>query len=74
MKTLKTTPHYKLVIGKSEIDATDVYQIVNRETKVVEVETKLLPQAYKYLEEADAALDGYINPKPEVDISKAGGV
>jgi len=47
---------YELVIGKLE-DESRGYKLLNKVTKVVEVETKILPQAFKYLEDLSAGLD-----------------
>lgn len=48
---------YSLECGISPEDNQPCYLLINKETKVVEVETKILPQGYKYLEELSAGLD-----------------
>lgn len=58
IKNIKESPDYRLQINNSiEEPEIIVYQLLNKETQVVELETRLLPQAYKYLEELQAALD-----------------
>ena len=48
---------YKLVVEKSTEDDNLCYKIINNYYGVVEAETRILPQAYKFLEEISAALD-----------------
>lgn len=52
---IETTPDYDLTVGK--VDDVDVYIIRNRQYGVVETSTALLPQAYEYLSQIQAALD-----------------
>lgn len=54
------TPHYKVIIGKDSEDQL-VYQIVNVKYKVIEVETKLYPQAIKYASDLEAGLAAIID-------------
>jgi hypothetical protein len=49
---------YKLVVDDSvERDGSKSYQVVNKVYGVVEAETFILPQAFDYLEQIQAALD-----------------
>lgn len=48
---------YQLKIVTSKETELLTYQIFNNITLVAEVETTILPQAYKFLEELSAALD-----------------
>ena len=48
---------YTLSVGVSTEDGSQCYHLTNIETGVVEVETRILPQAYKYLEDLSAGLD-----------------
>jgi len=56
---LQEKGEYKLIIDLSKEDNQWCYKVVNKETEVVEAETRILPQAYKFLEELSAALDAY---------------
>ena len=74
IKELKT---YMLVIGpsveqKGNTDVTvknDLYQVVNKDTGVVEVETRILPQALEYLQQLQAALDNAMSPQPKEPVN-----
>ena len=48
---------YQLKLVRSKETELLTYQIFNKVTLVEEVETTILPQAYKFLEELSAALD-----------------
>ena len=56
-KVIDTKGDYELVLGSSTEDGNLCYLLVNLETGVIEVETRILPQAYKYLEDLSAGLD-----------------
>jgi hypothetical protein len=58
----RETQDYVLMLGVSQDSGNTCYQIVNRITNVVEIETYLLPQALKQLPELQAALDAISNP------------
>lgn len=55
MSVIKEMPDYRLELGTDE--GEPCYVIVNRLYNVEEVKTKLLPQAYEYLEQLQAGLD-----------------
>lgn len=57
---IKETENYSLQIGlpvtsKDPSDA-EVYQIVNKKYKIIEMEVTVLPQAIKYLHDLEAGL------------------
>lgn len=52
---------YSLQCGPSEVDGKPCYILLNVKTGINEVETKILPQAYKYLEELSAGLQAMID-------------
>lgn len=57
-KVIKETPDYVLQTGTSlEAPHNKCYQLINKVYDVVEVETQLLPQAFDYIEQIQAALD-----------------
>lgn len=58
------TPNYKVVVGK-DLDDQLVYQIINIKYKVIEVETKLYPQAIKYASDLEANLAAIIDYQNE---------
>ena len=58
----KETSDYKMILGNSQDSNNLCYQIINKKTKVVEIETYLLPQAIKQLPELQAALDAISAP------------
>lgn len=47
---------YELTIGVGTDDGLPCYLLTNIETGVIEVETKVLPQAYQYLNDLDGGL------------------
>lgn len=51
--------HYRLVVGKSTHDGEGVscYQIINKETEVVEMEVTVLPTAMQYADEFSTKLE-----------------
>lgn len=53
----KETKDYVLDLGLSQESGNKCYQITNKSTGVVEIETYLLPQAIKQLPELQGALD-----------------
>ena len=61
-EVFKETPDYEMIIGNSQDSNNLCYQIVNKKTGVVEIETYLLPQAIKQLPELQAALDAITAP------------
>jgi hypothetical protein len=55
---IKETKDYVLVVASSDsLPYGLCYQIINRDTNVVEIETTLLPQALKHITELQVALD-----------------
>lgn len=57
-KIIKETPDYILQTGTSlEVPHSKCYQLINKVYDVIEVETQLLPQAFDYIEQVQAALD-----------------
>ena len=48
---------YTLIVATSSDNDGLSYQIVNDVYNVIEAETRILPQAYKFLEDLSAALD-----------------
>jgi hypothetical protein len=60
---IKETKDYELFISTSLSNSKHLcYQIYNKITDVVEIETTLLPQALKQLPELQAALDSIRSP------------
>lgn len=58
MTLIRDLPNYKLIVGDSvEREGSTAYQVINKEFGVVEAETFILPQAFEYLEQIQAALD-----------------
>ncbi len=58
MTKIRELSDYELVVGDSvERDGTKAYQIIHKEFGVIETETFILPQAFDYLEQLQAALD-----------------
>lgn len=57
-KVIKTTSDYELLVG-NQLDEPHAkcYQLVNRLYDVIEAETQILPQAFEYMEQIQAALD-----------------
>jgi hypothetical protein len=60
---LKETQDYILVVGNTVTKENLSYQIVNKKHKVIEIETFLLPQALKHIQELQAALDAISSPE-----------
>jgi hypothetical protein len=58
----RETQNYALSLGTSQDSGNACYQITNKDTGVVEIETYLLPQAIKQLPELQAALDAITAP------------
>ncbi len=58
------TPNYKVIVG-TDLDNQLIYQIVNVKYKVIEVETKLYPQAIKYASDLEANLAAIIDYQNE---------
>ena len=57
-KIIKETPDYILQTGTGlEAPHSKCYQLINKVYDIVEVETQLLPQAFEYIEQIQAALD-----------------
>ena len=54
---LESKGDYNLQVGISSVDDELCYQLVNYVTGVIEVETRILPQAYKFLEDLSSSLD-----------------
>jgi hypothetical protein len=54
---IKETKDYVLVVGNNKDHTGFSYQIVNKEFKVIEIETTLLPQALNHIADLQAALN-----------------
>lgn len=54
---IKSTKNYTLSVGTSSQTNSICYQIINKKFGVIEIETFLLAQALKYMNEMEAALD-----------------
>lgn len=58
---IRENQHYKIVVGESILhqgdNPTTCYQLVNKETGVVETETTILPQAMDWMEEFSRLLE-----------------
>lgn len=57
-KVIKETTDYTLIVGQ-QLDAPHAkcYQLINRMYDVVEAESQILPQAFDYMTQIQAALD-----------------
>ncbi len=64
-KLIDTMGMYNLVVGASEIDGKSCYQIINKKYGVVEIETKLFPQAIKFMGEISAGLQAVLDMAKE---------
>jgi len=54
---IKQTPNYDLIVGYSSTSSEQLcYKVKNRKYGVIEIETFLLPQAIKYLDDLEASL------------------
>jgi len=60
--TIKETPNYKLNVGTSSESGNPCYKIINKEYEVIEIETYLLPQALKHIDDLQSALDSFNDP------------
>lgn len=60
---IRENQHYKIVVGVSTMhqgdNPTECYQLINKETGVIETETTILPQALDWMEEFSRLL---LNP------------
>lgn len=56
---VKESPDYIIQVGVSQEGEYRTYQLLNKQYNVIEAETQLLPQAYKYIEEIQAAVDAF---------------
>lgn len=59
MTKIKETSDYVLIIGISDNDKQKIYQIVNKEYEVIEVQTSILPQALTSLTQIQGLLNEY---------------
>ena len=65
---LKETEDYMLVVGESpDKDYDKCYLVINKKTDVTEVDTRLLPQAYAFVEQLQANIDGYREASSAID-------
>lgn len=54
-KIIKETEHYQVEVGPNPYDNDNVqYLVVNKDTGVLEADTRMLPMAKKYLMELEA--------------------
>ena len=58
---IKETQDYTLTVGHTKPTGVLAYQVINKSYEVVEIESFLLPQALKHMEELQAALDAQID-------------
>lgn len=73
MQQIKETQNYKLVLGESQdTNKVSLYQVVNKQYEVVEVETTILPQAIKFLHDLEASLAAAEDYSKGVEISTKG--
>jgi len=74
MQRIDNKGDYELVVTESQEDGKLSYQIINLKYGVIEAETRILPQALKFLEELSASLDMIADLKKEDFKSKPGEV
>lgn len=55
--SITETRNYTLKVGTSSESGNKCYQIINKEWGVVEIESYILPQALKYIDELESALN-----------------
>lgn len=55
-KPIKESRNYVIVVGRSEEWKRDVYQLRNKITGVIEVETSSLPDIYTYMDHNEDSL------------------
>lgn len=67
---IKETPDYLIQLGEEEGDRC--YVVLNKTYMVEEVKTKLLPQAYEYIEQLQAGLDAKRDMEDEFNPSVEG--
>lgn len=72
--TILETKDYVLVSYKAPEQKDNTYRIINKQYEVIEIECLLLPQAYKYLEEVQAALDSFTTTKDIIDSAKISSI
>jgi hypothetical protein len=60
--SIKETKNYVLVVANNKDKTGFSYQIVNKEHKVIEIETTLLPQALSHIVDLQEALDAWSTP------------
>ena len=70
--TIMTKGNYTLIVDKSSDNDGLSYQVRNNLYKVIEAETRILPQAYKFLEDLSAALDVQLELELEDAVQHAG--
>lgn len=59
-EVLRESEDYKLVVGiASDKNLGQCYHVINKKTEVVEVETRLLPQAITFVDQLQENLDLY---------------
>jgi hypothetical protein len=56
---LKETKDYMLVVGNSIIDNNPIYQLINKEFGIIEIQTTIYPQALMHLSQIQGLLDDY---------------
>ena len=59
---IKQTQNYILKTSLSSESGNKCYTIVNKEYEVKEIETYLLPQAIKHIDDLQSALDSFSDP------------
>jgi hypothetical protein len=59
---IKQTKDYVLKTNLSTESGNKCYSILNKQYEVIEVETYLLPQALKHIDDLQSALDAFSDP------------
>ena len=59
---IKQTQNYILKTNLSTESGNKCYIILNKEYEVIEIETYLLPQALKHIDDLQSALDSFSDP------------
>lgn len=55
MTKVQETEHYEIIVGENPYDNNyNQYLVINKETKVIEADSRMLPMAKKYILELEA--------------------
>jgi hypothetical protein len=58
--TIKETKDYSVQVGNLKDKTGFSYQIINKKYGVIEIETQILPQALKHIDDLQEALDLFL--------------